>query len=582
MSNRVAFGWLIILLAAAALIRFAPIRWGTPIQTEPDTFIAEHVEFVRSGRQGIDPSLSGAQYPHLIARLAMLLPDRETDPDRLQAMTQEQHLDNAAWPIVRVRLVVATLSLLAIPACFFIARAFVPNGYAVLAAALVAGSLLLTNLAQQCRPHAVLTALIASSIALALRCRRRPTLGNFLLAGFAAAGSFACLHTGVLALLPILAAFALSRGAGRSWFDPRILVPLALVASAFPIFYSDLYDPAIKQASVDGVIPPQTHQVTFGWWLQEFLANLNPLGILRVVRILSSWEPVLALVCVVALLAGALAWLRKGRACFGPRTRDALVVLAYGIPYLMLVATFGKTYERFLTTLVPLLACLAAVGLHAWGRRASPQAWTQRIACALVLCGSVSAAIKLAWIRSRPGTLEETTQFLRQHLEKNGHVALSPPTDVALARSKPTLYVDPRRQVGLFSPWAHYQAALPEGMIAEEPHFHVEWYGLYEGSGDLNDPAQLERFVAYYGPGFFVIDPERDRKHSHYRRVRAQAAKAGKLLARFSPDSNPLATDISLSAQDREYPDMPNATWRILRARAFGPVIEVYQVPAPN
>ncbi len=568
---------LFLIVAAGALIRLLPISWGLPIETEPDTFVAEHVMHVRGGHEGFGQTLSSAQYPSLLARLTLLLPDQERNPEQLAKMSSAEHKRNAALPYLQVRVVVAVLALLAIPAAYWVSLHFVPSGWALLSALLTGGSLLLVNLAHQGRPHAALTGLLCLTTAAALRLRRNPTTANFLVAGLCAFASFGCLQSGILALLPVAAAFVLSRNNGRRWLDPRALIPLLLVASALPLFYEALYDPDVDQARATGQIEDGNVQQNLEYWVRELISNLDPLGFVRVGRLLFSWEPVLLMMLAISVLAGVVYLMRNGLSARSDGFRSFLVVGAFGIPYLILMMAFLKTYERFLTLLVPLLACTATGVLfiaHQKLRRG--QKWF-RVLCALIVCLSCAAGVKLAWLRTRPGTLGLATEFLLQNMQPDDRVFLSPPVDIDVARTKESMAVDPHRQTGMFSPWGTYQSSLPGGEVPYGPRYHVEWMTARAGEFDLGDDLQLANYIDSFGPGWYVTDLERERKHFWYGRIRHRLDEVGVRKARISPDADPMATDIGLNVQDRPYHDNPNATWRIWRARSYGPVLEIYQ-----
>ena len=574
-SSRLA---LLCVVAYAAWLRLLPISWGLPIEAEPDTFVAEHVMSVREGRQGFDDNLAIAQYPHLLAKFTLMLPDQERDPARLAAMSQAEHKRNASLPYLEVRIVVALLSLLAVPAAYWISRYFVPSGWAMFAAALTAGSLLLVNLGQQGRPHAAFTGLLSLTIAAALRLGRNPTTSNFFLAGAGAMASVGCLPSGIFALLPVAVAFVVSRNSGRRWLDPRAVIPLLLAASAYPLFYKGMHDPKVAQARAAGLIEPLKVEQNLEYWVREVLSQLDPRGFVRVGSLLFSWEPVLLAMLVLSFLAGIVYLVRGGIRIWSDRHASFLVAGAFGIPYLSLMLAFSKTYERFLTPLVPLLACTAAGFLFACHQKLKSGQKLFRVLCAIILVMSSAAGVKLAWLRTRPGTLGLATEFLAHNMQPTDRVFLSPPLDIDVARTKESMVVDEYRQTGMFSPWGTYQSSLPDGQVPHGPRYYVEWMTARAGDFNLDDDRQLADYIDSFGPGWYVTDLERERKRHWYGRIRKRLDQVGLRKARISPDPDPMATDIGLNAQDRPYHDNPNATWRIIRARAYGPVLEIYRV----
>lgn len=576
MSARSACILVIVLVALAAALRMHGIGFGVPVWPEPDVFIVDHVTYVRNGSAGHDRMLSGSQYPSLLADITLLLPGSERDPARLAEMQLSEHLRNAALPYLQVRMLVALLSLLVIPATYLVARHFLAPGWSVLAAALAACSLLLVNFAQTARPHAALTALTTLAIAAALRLRRQPTPTNHLLAGLAATLAIGCLHTGALTLLAVAAALALPYARERRWRGGLTLLPLCMPLAAMLWFYRGIYDFAEVHAHVNGMTAVDQEPITFAWWIEELWRNLDGVGVLRVARILSSWEPVLGVLALCAAGLG-LVQLLRGRSPDRERLADLWVVAAFALPYGLLLAAFGKTYERFLTPLIPLLAC---AGAWLWSR-----AWTNAgRARGLVLAASLAsllvsslAGVKLAALRARPDTLQEAAALIRARARPGEAVILAPPIDLALARTPATLARTPELQPALFSPWALYQARLPADGIRGEQHDLV-WFGEHAGMGDLDCDTDLAAYVDHYGPGLYVIELERQRKHRWYARIRERVAQVGRLEARLSPDGDPFLTELGLGVQEREFADRPHAAWRILCARSTGPVLEIYRV----
>jgi hypothetical protein len=203
-------------------------------------------------------------------------------------------------------------------------------------------------------------------------------------------------------------------------------------------------------------------------------------------------------------------------------------------------------------------------------------------AAGLLLCASSAAGLKLVWLRGRPDTLTEAAALLAQEVEPEGgeHIYLTPPLDLPLARTARTLAIDPSRQPHVHGIWTRYQAGLPDAAHLE-PRFDVEWLDQRSGIGDLGLDPELFAFVDFYGPGWFVLEPERARKHPWAERVRGRISELGTLAARISPDGDPTAHDSGWTGQDRAYAysgDWPNNTWRVLHLRAIGPLLEIHRI----
>jgi hypothetical protein len=93
--------------------------------------------------------------------------------------------------------------------------------------------------------------------------------------------------------------------------------------------------------------------------------------------------------------------------------------------------------------------------------------------------------------------------------------------------------------------------------------------------------ADPRGFVRSLGPGYVALEVFQDRGNDVLATLRSAFAAEGKLLARLSPDADPDLSDFPLDFQDdrsRRVP-LPHYTVRVLRARAVGPVVEIYTLP---
>ena len=145
--------------------------------------------------------------------------------DRGAAAAQDaplaEHLAAAARPQLQVRLTIALLASLIVPATWLLVSWFVGRSWAFFAAALVAASLLDVSFSQQSRPHAVSGAVFLAAVLAAVRMRRSADLPSYLLAGGAAALAIGCLQSGITVLPPLVVAY-LACGVPRTRrFDPR-------------------------------------------------------------------------------------------------------------------------------------------------------------------------------------------------------------------------------------------------------------------------------------------------------------------------------------------------------------------------
>lgn len=586
--SRSSLAVLALILAVLGL-RLSGLEYGAPYWVEADAYTALHVSELRSGRGSNPRAANDTHYPHLIAQLARQLPEAQPpdprayrDPAHLRAA----HLAVAGQSYFQVRLIVALLSLLVIPGTWWLARRFLCERWSLFAVGLCATSLLFQCFAQQARPHAAAAALMLLSVLCAMRLRRRPSLLNYTLAGATAALAFASLHSGVAVLLPLAVAYLFralpgpvsgSASLARRVLDVRALIPLALVALVVPVFYPFFLD-ATQMAAPEG-LDVSAEAVGFTHHNVAFDA-FNGAGFETVLRTLWTWEPVLGLLTALA----ALVWLATlGRRAqlgeVGPLERgDQLVALSFCLPYLLVIGLYAETYERFLLPLVPFLAVFAALGL---ARLSRAPAWRRPVAALAVVALLVSgyAAAHLAWLRTRPDTLELAATWLEQHATPatDPVFLFPPPLDLPLGRDAASLGVRGDRPTPLFNVWSRYQARLEGGGPA--PQWSLRWMMGNPAVRGSRDPAVVADFVDGYGAGLFVVQVMTNRAPPFVPLLRAELGRRGERMARFGPDPDPDSCDYPLFDQDELVPDWPHVFARLWRARALGPVVEVYRVP---
>ncbi len=559
---------LVALTSWTALVRWVGCDFGVPLMKEADTFIVEHLRMINEGAVRIDRAQSALQYPSLLAHLASAFTDRTLAPTGAER-TLDEHLASAATLWLTVRRIVALASVLIVPATFLLARRFVSDGWALFAAALTSFSLLHVFFSQQARCHGLVASLAVSAIVAILWLRRSPSWRSYTIVALLvalAAGSF---HSGLAVLAP-LATAQLLRKDGR-WRDPRLLLPLALTALSFRVFYWYYFDDAARAAKGenDGTIEAFTQGMFDGS------------GFVRLARTAWYYEPVLS---VLALVALALLAATRGRRALGQKPvdgRDALVVLSYVTPYLLLAGFFSATYERFALPLVPHAAVFAAWGMSALFSRASSALARSALVVAAfgALVVPALASTKLSWLRTQPDTADQATYWLRANVSDPASqpIFALPPLDFAVMRTTESLRYPPGR-AAFFTPWTIYQNKLDDSARIA-PLYRIYWLSAKEDHRRLESEDEVEAYLRSHGPGLFVVERIHANQSAGRSRIADTLAARGRRLARFSPDGERELTLHKLWDQDVEAPDWPQVTWRVLRARSVGPVIEIYELP---
>jgi hypothetical protein len=569
MSSRTAQILCLLLTLATLVVRTTGIDFGVPVWEEPDPDIVGHVDLAREGWTTAVVESPEEQYPHFVADVARLLPRRPSSTGESAPATVEEHLAAAAFTHVQVREIVAAFGVLLVPLVFVLARRFVRDGWALFAAALVATSLLHQSFSQQARPHAVATTLMTATLVASLGLVRTGSWRAYLAAGGLAALSLGSLHNALAILLPGLAAHAL-RGGGARFFDRKLLAPIALCALAVPVFYPFLFGEVAQPRDVEG------EEVRFAEHAVK-LSQFQGRGFRVVGEVLWNYEPVLTVLVLAALAAFAIS-----RRVGGGERREWLVLLAFAVPYFVVIGLFERTYERFVLPLIPCLAVIAACGLQVLGERLSAKLAATLAVLALVV--PAAATVQLARLRTQPDTFERAARWFSARPDAASErvylSATAPALDLPLLRRPEGLLFYGKKPKLPLSPWTAWQARNEP--LASLPAYDLRWLTLPRGNAR---PESLGAYLESLAPALFVIEVYEQRKnHPFLVKLREELRARGERLARFSPDRDPEATELELFFQlsdhfnDDEQVEWPHFTARLLQAEAIGPVLEVWRI----
>jgi hypothetical protein len=562
---------LALLLVAVGALRLWGIDFLLPQWREPDAQLVQHLRFARHEQADEESGYANA-YPYVLPYVLRALPERAEAPGGPE--TLQEHLEACAQVYVETRTVIALVSLLAVPLTFFLARRFVSERWALFAAALYGASFLCQWFAQEARPHAAASATFLAAVVAALRLRSRPTWGNYVLAGVAAAIAVGSLHSGVAVLLAGLVAHFAREGRRAASDLAKLLAPVLLVALGIAVFYPFIM-PWTEVAESTAV-----GESELGLQFGRHAISLDQFtfyGAYILGRTLISYEPVLVAGLGVALLASFAARARAGE--HGSRG-DLAVVLAYVVPYALILAAFDETFERFVTPLVPFLAVAVAWGLARLASNAVPL--VQRLAFAFAasfLVVEAAGTVRLAWLRSRPDTMELAAEFVQRELShERDPLFFSGLIELPIARSEDSLFAGERKRVS-FSRWAKYQAhrrddPLPTPRWTVRPIGASKALGFQTADSIAEDP---DGFLRKLGTGVFVYGVEAASGHPADGLIYQRLRERGTLLFRCSPHASGAWSQCGLGFQD-PLGDFPPMFPRVLTASALGPVIEIYRV----
>jgi Dolichyl-phosphate-mannose-protein mannosyltransferase len=447
-----------LLTAAALALRLHGIDFMLPHVLEPDGgAIMRQVMLMHSPVTTPEFESNWSVYGHLVARFIALFPDAEKWS--LASNDLAGHLRAASAPLLQARIGVAVLSVLLVPGTWLLARRFLSRGAAFFAAASMSTSLLAVFFAQQARPHGPAAAMALLVVLAALHMRERPSLPSYALAGIAAGAAVGALQSGMAVLFPLLAAHALRRRATPAASRWHILIAIAIATALSCAFYPFLLKPVSATNTPKFAYTGDTFEF-FGHSI--FLHMFNGEGFSVELSTLWSFETVATLLALI----GIVHWLRDGERklslAYWRERPDLCVVLAYVLPYFVVVGMYERAYERFVLQLLPFVITLAAFGAVrtaiAMRARAVPRF---AIVAAGFLCLAVPAfgTARLVHLRASPDSGTLVARWIEANVKPvDERVLVVPFLDFPVWRTEEALFRE--ADLGWTSPWQVYQTKL--------------------------------------------------------------------------------------------------------------------------
>jgi len=579
--SRGTLALLALIVALGLAVRLHGIGFLLPQLGEPDGLVIDYQlrALEGHGRESASDPLN-AYYPHLVARTAALVPRSWVAP--ATPHTLAEHLRVASASRMRARIAVALLSLLAIPLTWWLARHFVPDAWALMAAALVAGSPFLVWFAQQARPHAAATSFALLAVCAAVHLRQAGGWRAYAVAGLAAGLAVGVLQSG-LAVLPAIALAILLRVRADRW---RALAGTALVlaiAAAFvfflyPFMFTGGPDPESVTMRPDGTLAVSRHLV--------FVDLFNGRGFAVVWRAFREYDPLLtwlALFGFATVVVVSPRWAPRCVPAFAcARTLDLAIVLAHAVPYLIAIGLYQRTYQRFALPLVPYLGIVSAYGAWQLWRLAARGGRGLSLVAGALACAAAAAELAWSWqlgrVRARPDTIQEAATWITQHVPPETQaISVMPGLDLPIARSRASIKKDWHHKDEQSVPWFRYQAELMPGAI-EGPAWHIDSMPLITSEERTKAHSEAYAFARELPGGYAVIIAWPKNFRPALNAVREGLRGQFELAARFAPDDPDPGTDIPLAHQDDEYPFRVPWAQRMLAARCVGPVVEIYRL----
>jgi len=527
---------LLALIVLGAVLRLTGIGYGLPeIHGHDERVFAQEAQYFRDGT----PPPSGttwvlSAYPHLLPRLAAVLPDPGSEHEA------------ADW--VQGRSLLAWLSLLSVPLTWLLARRWMGNLGALAAAGLMATSLLQISLAIQLKPHAVGAALDLLALLAVLRLGTQPSTLRLLTAGLAAALALGALHSGALCLPPLFVAVLQLPRKSFSELVRRLLIAFAPVAASVVLFL-----PFLLPGAAQG--PRGAGASGFGGMLLAKMHGSRAFALLRAIWELDPVLVTLAAVGLVLVLARWRSWLSGER----------LVLLVYVLPYTLVLALYQDTLVRFFLPLAPLLACCAGL---AFERASARLPGSPRLLALVVLALPCWPAAHFAWIRTQPSPHAQAARWIEEHVEPGETLVLVPYIDLPLWYTSDTAAANARWPDR--SPWSEYQLEHPDASRAARA------YRVLVEPGERPDSRQAfardpRAYLAQAGAHWLVFDLSGGG-------LEDSLSKVATRVARFTPArvDDGKARGILLAGTGIDAL-RPSAA-RILRMRSLGTTVEIWRL----
>jgi hypothetical protein len=458
--------WLLVLTALALAPRWLATDHGLPHLRDDDPHIVNTQLYLfndsplfldRQGQVNRKALAVSSVYPHLVGRLAHLgsvvAPVRYPSPDA----GLEAHLRAAGSDDRRVRRIVALLSVLVVPGTYCLARSFLDRRWSLAAAALAGLAPLAIRFGTQARPHAPAAALVCCALAAAVRLRREDTKLALTRAGVWTALAIGTLQSALAVLLANAAALMLRRSARRPWRDPRLLIPLGLLALSLLCFWPFLFvwDTPSELGNA------RTSEGLSLLSPARLLSDFNGRGVGPLFRALWSHEP---LTLGLALLAAAWWCARnwKRTASVGSRAQDVAIVAAYALTYTLILLAFDHTVERFCLPLLPVMAVMTCWCLRELFRGSRLRRGFARVLALATFGLPVAAGVRWSVLHSRPDSLTDAARVLEESVDgSSARIGVLAAMDLPLARTQEGLF-GPKLTArdDVFSPWSRYQQKL--------------------------------------------------------------------------------------------------------------------------
>ncbi len=569
---------LLCIVAAAFALRVRGLNHQVPQWTYWDGYVLKsQTEYLRGELKPVGPDRTLGYYPYLSAAVAANLPAIQTE----RSGDESPLLAEARAPWMRPRLASLLLSLFAVIGAWGIARHFVRPGYALLAAALTATSLLHITYSTAQRPHGAASGMAALGVWAALYLRNTRGWRGVLVAALGAALAISALQSGFAVLVSFALAWWLrkeraSLGRELLWLAAAAVVLLVAVRIAYPFHFDDRAGGGTTMESDGRTLTLAGHTI--------HLSKLTGRGFWILGGSFALFDPVITLLAALAALAGLWRMLRARDEAERERRRDVWVVLGYALPYLLVFGIYDLTFERFGLPMIPLLAVAAVCTLQRMadlGARLFAGTPARVAGATLVLALPSAAAWKLGTLRSEPDTYELAARWLEERaLASDAKVLLLQNFDLPVSYSSMALRELPDTS-SLY--WTLVQKRALR-MDAEHPGLRIvrQRQPIVDDEGEELEPAErvtpewLEREGVRFVVALQASRGLRDPASLDLVRALRKRGKRALLLSPFGeqPQREKGERELDLGFGVTEM----GTALQVLRTQTYGPQLEIFEL----
>ena len=574
-SAGIVAAW-VALLVVAAVLRLSGAGQFLPFLIEPDCDIPVQVRLKESQVENPGAVYGWERYPHVLSQLTVATTDPM--PEIALDAPLERHIAAAGDDILRVRRVGAWVSVLMVLGTLLLARKILPPGWTLLAGAFAATSLLAVHFAVQARPHAAASGFVALAVAAAASLPTRPTLGRYVLMSVLAGLALGTLQSALALGPPLLVAHLLAQRGKPAQKHLLLFVPLVVVALSVVLFYPWLLAPAVETPAArieDGLLIQGGHKV--------MLDLFNGGGFAVIGGALATWEPALAIGFALSVVVGLFSFVRRRTLpAWKPAT---IVMLAYAVPYGLVLGLYARSYERFLVPLLPFIAVFAAWGLMRLARE-GPRARVAAFAIAAILVTtSTTIAGKLSYLRTQPSTIELAQDWLMARVDETSPRVWTMRPHTLPTLQKPAGEWEDERDHPIASErglgWGSYRRSV----LADHPGPRIGMAHLPVGRRKSLIVDELRKnpdgYFARLTPGEFVLAEvfTRGRYFPMLSVLTRELRSRYPVEARFDTGDG---SEHPLGYQDPTGIENTPMAWRVLRSSRVGPVLEIYRTSPPS